>query len=253
MSTATAKPFCSKPFSSARITCEGEVYVCCWQRSVAVGNLFEESFEAIWNGKRLAEIRAATLRGELHASCETANGCPYHFRPRGPGEQALPAYPETIEVDVPNTHCNIGGYAPTPETACIMCERAQSDFRPHRSDRLLEALTTLRPLVGHLTRIHVQGVAEAMWQDYFFRVLDALEFDRHRDRVLVSVISNGIVFDADKRRRFFERCPRSAAHFSVDAATRETYVKVRRLDAFDRVSVANERSNGTPVLKFKTI
>lgn len=59
---------CSEPWSSIWVTSAGEVRTCCINEHV-FGNLFEQSFEEIWNGSEYLEFR------RTHARRETAPGC----------------------------------------------------------------------------------------------------------------------------------------------------------------------------------
>lgn len=59
---------CSEPWSSIWVTSAGEVRTCCVNDHV-FGNLFEQSFEEIWNGEPYRAFRAS------HVAREIAHGC----------------------------------------------------------------------------------------------------------------------------------------------------------------------------------
>ena len=52
------KAFCDMPFTRARVTCEGNVAMCCFmrpdplkeERDAYLGNLLENTFDEIWFG-----------------------------------------------------------------------------------------------------------------------------------------------------------------------------------------------------------
>ena len=51
---------CMKPWSSLYVEPDGEVRPCCYQSPV-LGNIYEESFEEIWNGSRARELRLSMI------------------------------------------------------------------------------------------------------------------------------------------------------------------------------------------------
>ncbi len=53
--------------------------------------------------------------------------------------------------------------------------------------------------------------------------------------MFVSTVTNATLLTKKKALQFLETCPNSALGFSIDAATRETYKAIRRVDAFDVV------------------
>lgn len=59
---------CSEPWQAIWITTAGEVRTCCLN-DMSFGNLFEQTFDDIWNGPLFRRLR------EQHAKRETADGC----------------------------------------------------------------------------------------------------------------------------------------------------------------------------------
>ncbi len=51
---------CMKPWSSLYVEPDGEVRPCCYQSPI-LGNVYEESFEKIWNGVRAQELRRSMI------------------------------------------------------------------------------------------------------------------------------------------------------------------------------------------------
>jgi len=170
----------------------------------------------------------------MHPTC-AQESCPlFHIRDNLPSKTfTQKELPSQFEIDLPNTHCNIGGTKPTADTACIMCERAAPNFVP-QIDRLPEVCEALKPYVKYIDTIHVQGVAEPFWQGRIFDCLEALGVDKYKDQIVVSTTTNGTVIDAKKMEKWLAY-PKSCATFSLDAATPETYQKIRRLNAYHAV------------------
>ena len=226
--------FCHLPFNKVKVNPRGEVTMCCYQRGT-LGNLLEQDFHEIWGSSLAREIRESTLASRLHAMCGGWGGCPYLVKLPAPRSIALgDGYPTSLELDLPNTHCNIGGSTPSPKTACFMCPRSSPNFypEPDYTDELADRLKFLMP---HLTEIRIQGVAEPFWKDRVFEVLERLEFHKYNRKCTLSTYTNGSILNAKQRKRLIEICPRAALFFSLDAATAKTYQRIRRLNLFDLV------------------
>lgn len=229
--------------------------MCCFQRNNPLGDLLNCEFEDIWFGQLAEEIRQSTQDGILHSACQTT-GCPFYKGIKPPFPQKdishLP-YPTSLEIDLPNTHCNVGLEQPGPaHPACIMCERSSPDFRPEYNC-LSEILPKLKNLMPHLRHVHIQGIAEPFYKDLYFEILDALNFDQYRHFITISTTTNGTLFGTKKRQTYLHRVPRSSTCFSIDAATKETFQQIRILPLFDIVleslySFAKERNKRTQKL-----
>jgi MoaA/NifB/PqqE/SkfB family radical SAM enzyme len=242
--------YCQFPFNRLRITSEGWVSFCCFMRpdplfpeeNAYIGNLLKNTFDEIWFGDIAEEIRRDVLKGDLHKKCQCP-GCPYlPLRKPYPIQNFIyNEYPNFLEVDLPNTHCNVGGLHPDPEKspACIMCERAGPAFRPEEN-HLFEVLDKIKHIVPNLYQIHIQGIAEPFYQtrqDGFllFDVMDILEFDKHAHQITLSITTNATLLKKDVRQRYLNRAPNSITNFSIDAATSETFKAIRIFDCFEKV------------------
>lgn len=241
--------YCEFPFNRVRITADGWVSFCCYMRpnptskleEVYLGNLLTNSFDEIWFGDKAESIRNSVLQGDLHPLCQCP-GCPYLFasKPYRKKEAIYDVHPNFLEIDLPNTHCNIGGLNPNPQSpACIMCERSDPNFRKEE-DHLFEVLSKIKHIIPNINQIHIQGIAEPFYQTrangfLLFEVMDALDFDDHSDRITLSLTTNGTLFKKSVREQYLNRAPHSITNFSIDACTPETFQKIRILDCFDKV------------------
>ena len=108
--------FCDMPFNRCRITAEGNVAMCCFQRpdplrperDAYLGNLLNNTFDEIWFGEDAEKIRLDTRDGILSNKCKCP-GCPYMSsrHPYPKKNIVYNEYPVFLEIDLPNTHCNI--------------------------------------------------------------------------------------------------------------------------------------------------
>ena len=207
-----------------------------------IGNVLENNFDEIWYGEQAEAIRDSTHEGILHPKCQCP-GCPFQAMnaPYPTQQITYNEYPNFLEIDLPNTHCNVGGLNPDPVTspACIMCERASPLFKPEKN-HLFEVLDRIKHIMPNLHQIHIQGIAEPFYQTreegyLLFDVLDALDFDKYADKITVSVTTNGTLFKKSVREEYLKRIPHSITNFSIDASTPETFKRIRIFDCFEKV------------------
>lgn len=235
---ATQDPvFCIYPFTKVRLTCEGDVFFCCFHRIQPIGNLLTQEFADIWAGEKAEAVRAAILKGQLHSMCDLES-CPHQYLQRRPAVDSELGFPipQLLEVDLPNTDCNFGGASPSvTNPACLMCERSLPGFQFQRTNHLAELLPRLTPLLPRLRNIHIQGTAEPFWRDAIFKTLDQIGFAGFEKQIQVSTVTNGSLFDSKLQDRFLNTIEKSTVSFSLDASSAETYQKIRRHDLFDRV------------------
>jgi sulfatase maturation enzyme AslB (radical SAM superfamily) len=239
MSAKNVSAFCDLPFTKLRVDPFGNVSMCCYQRG-SLGNLLTDDFDRLWTGDLAQEIRMTTAEGRLHPICEGWGGCPYLVTERTARIFCMSRYPLSLELCLPNTHCNIGGTSPTSDTACIMCPRSAPDFQAE-PDHAFALADRLRFLMPYLVNLNVQGTAEPFWKDRVFAVLDRLGFKKYNQQCEFNTYTNGTLLNAERRQRLREVCPRSRLYVSIDAATPETYRRIRIYDFFHDV-VENVRS-----------
>lgn len=225
--------FCPLPFTKMLVNAWGDVTVCCHIGSENLGNIQRYDIMDMWRSDRAKDIREKTLKGKLARVCKAAPNCPFHLREKVPFLfEANSEYPIALEVDLPDKHCNIGGENPTAETACIMCVRSHA-FPKNQPDLRDLICEKVRPLIPHLKKFCVLGVAEPFWKDAVFDIFQKVGFEKYKENILFETNHNVTCFGERTQERFLNEVVQSNLQFSLDAATPETYRKIRRLDAYD--------------------
>lgn len=229
--------FCALPFNKLILNSWGEVSMCCHQLT-QLGKL-DATTEVLdlWNSSLAKEIRQHTTENLLHPVCASWNSCPYLVKERVSGPVRMwrrAAYPSYLEISLPDTHCNIGGENPSDSNpACIMCRRNfHVSHTPDLTDFLCDKAKSLMPYLMYLC---VLGIAEPFWRDAVFRIFERLEFHRYKSHLCFTTNTNGTCLNARTAQRFFAEVEWSEISWSLDSATPDTHVKIRRLDAFDLV------------------
>jgi MoaA/NifB/PqqE/SkfB family radical SAM enzyme len=231
--------FCNMPFNHLKINVEGNVTMCCYQGSEFIGNIFNQGISEIWSSKLAREIRNTTKKKQLHSSCTKWGACPHVNKKvlHCYDVEYNPNFPTSIEIDLPSTHCNIGGTNPNDENpACIMCPRNSENFRSLASwkiDNTEQILEKISPIMPYLTQFCVLGIAEPFWKDAIFYVFEKINFQKHKKNIFFWTFTNGSIFNNEKQTKFLEQTTKSRLNFSIDAASKETYQKIRRRDFFE--------------------
>lgn len=229
--------FCSLPFNKLILNSWGEVSMCCHQL-VQLGKLDEQTeILDLWHGPTARAIREETANGNLHPVCTSWNSCPFIVKDKVPYDYSRykgSLYPTHIEICLPDKHCNVGGENPSADNpACIMCRR---NFEITDQQDITDFLCKkVKKLMPYLTHLSVLGIAEPFWKDATFRIMDNLDWDTEKDHIQFTTNTNGICLTERVAQKFFDRVPSSDLSWSLDSATPETHVKIRRLDAFDLV------------------
>jgi MoaA/NifB/PqqE/SkfB family radical SAM enzyme len=238
--TKQVKAFCSHPFNKAKVSSNGDLNMCCHQSTESrLGNLFEKTFEDLWFSKFAEEIRDENRQGRLHRVCDTSE-CPFKYKQIADEMTSFTSdargYPREIEFDLHGSHCNFGGLNPTPETTCIMCPRSRSDFsdylkaNPDRTDEIIEKIKHITP---SLAMINILGIAEPFWKDKIFDVLEKMNFEEHKKHIVLWTTSNGSIFNEQRQQKLLNLTNNTDIHFSLDAATSATFMKIRQNDFFE--------------------
>lgn len=238
------KAYCDWPFNKVKLNMDGDIKMCCHQRhDHSLGNVFQQSFDNIWFGPTANEVRRTVLHAKMHEMCNTAE-CPYRYKDIATlgsykeSDMNDNGYPIELEFDLHSTHCNFGGTEPTPETACFMCPRALPGFMKYiegHRDRTDELVQKIKFLMPDLKILNILGVAEPFWKDKIFDVMDSLDFKSHRDHIWFWTTSNGSIFTKKRQEHLGEMTRKTLLNFSLDAATPETFTKIRRQNLFQQV------------------
>jgi MoaA/NifB/PqqE/SkfB family radical SAM enzyme len=239
-SKKTIRSFCELPLIKAKIASDGRVSMCCHQSHEGfLGNLFEKTFEEIWFGSLAEEIRNSVKNAQLHRVCDTIE-CPFKYKKTLDHmhnyEVDSRGYPTHLEFDLHGSHCNFGGTELLENKICIMCPRSRADFKDHlrdMPDRTAELINKIKHLVNRLEIINIIGIAEPFWKDKIFDVLEKMNIKENKKNLEIWTTSNASVFNEERQNKLLDLSNRTDIHFSLDAATRETFLKIRKNDFFD--------------------
>jgi hypothetical protein len=232
------KNYCNHPFRRIKIQSDGTCGNCCFMERGALGNILTDGYKEVWNSMMAMTIREKVQNNLLPIACQT-DSCPYAHLKSNELEQEkkyihnIPQFPTEIELDLPDSHCNVGGIKPSKENpACFMCER--HIFGAVQLDRTNEICEVIKPYIKYINQFHIQGIAEVFWKDKIFELFDLLEMEKYKEKLTISTTTNATILSKERRKKFLEY-PSSGITFSVDAATAGTFKLIRRWDMFEKV------------------
>jgi radical SAM protein with 4Fe4S-binding SPASM domain len=234
---------CRRPFQHIEVQWDGTVFICSpsWMPT-PIGNLFEGSLEQIWNSEKAESIRDAILQNDFsHCS----NTCPhlaqYVFRGRISDDSPLLftglAEKNLLAKTALPKYLNLA-FDFSCQIACPMCRssvrtvaRGSPDWRKMKwiTDRLIDYLP-------HVNRIKMLGSGEPLQSASCLRILNSLRPEIHSN-LKVTLNTNGLLLDSASWNSI--RGLRSFVDhviIGVDAATAETYSRVRNLGDFSKLT-----------------
>jgi uncharacterized Fe-S cluster-containing radical SAM superfamily protein len=131
--------------------------------------------------------------------------------------EQTPSFPSILEIET-STYCNIN-------PPCVMCYPRIFDTRQFNGDIDGIAFERLIPHLRGFRTISLHGVGEPLLGKKLFIILDNID----TDKTDVQFNSNGLLLTEDLSRELIAK-KLKLIDFSLDAATAETYKKIRRSD-----------------------
>jgi Iron-sulfur cluster-binding domain len=252
---------CPLPFERFDIGPSGDVLVCCghWLPT-SIGNFMREPTEDIINSERAKKIRASVTDGSYkycnHLEC---------------GAMAQGSLPTRDELKIPRTRdavargdFHLGGINEIMFAFDQTCNLSCPSCRTHRivekaSDSLDKARAVeekLLPLLPTVRVLHINPAGELFASKPSRKLLELIDDERAPNLVL-HIISNGTLFNEEEWNKFPGIHNKvESVRISIDAASRETFEKLRRLGKYDTFIdnmrfLSRLRSTGAiPQLKF---
>ena len=214
---------CNMPFEFSTIDASGDMLLCCgnYLTGEIVGNLFFEKYADVWKGIRAKIQRLAVLNG-TYSFC---NGmCAFLDKKEKNGE-CYKEYEKINITDIPNicsvgidNSCNL--YCSSCRNSIYVAKNAQRIKLEKLKKILLEQVVAYNPkCMGYA------GNGEVFLSDVYQELL--LSHKRVENNHL-HLISNGNLFSIKKFKELTRNFESVSVVISVDAATEETYNKIRR-------------------------
>lgn len=214
------KAICTYPFNSAQISMQGEVFVCCppWCRQYSFGNIYEQSFDEIWNGEKAKEFRRQFI-DENYKYCDLnlcVKDCAKEIIP----EEVVPK-PETF-IFCYDSICNV---------RCIFCRNCQQNNDVSYFDKNMDEIIT--DMLENAKNVVLSGVGEALFSPHSRRLIKRIS-EIYPD-IKFSLISNGILCDEKNLKELGIIDKLLSITISLHATKKTTYDKLVKFGNFEKV------------------
>lgn len=222
--------FCNRPFDSAYLAPDGEVWPCSWMHCV-IGNLYENDLDELWKSVAAQQARDSILDGSF-AFCRKTS-CPFLERDDLPDlledefKQKAVASETPLFINIANDRiCNI---------ACTTCRTSLYCPKEGEREKIDTALERLIPFANKAKAINLNGQGEFLANPSFIKFLQVLRPERKEFQL--SVETNGILFDKAHWEKFSHL---GEYHFAVNVTLNSLRKEVFRyltggFDKFEQV------------------
>ena len=211
---------CTFPFDSAQISMQGDVFVCCppWCNSYSFGNIYEQSFDEIWNGEKAKEFRRQFIN-------ENYNICNLDLCVKDCSHNIVPT-----EV-VPKPKTFIFCYDSLCNVKCIFCRSCHQKQDLSYFDENMDSI--ILNMLENAENVVLSGVGEALFSPHSRKLIKRIS--ELFPKVKFSLISNGILCDKQNLEELGIIDKLISITVSLHATKKETYNKLVVNGDFDKV------------------
>lgn len=213
------KKVCRHPFNTIQVQNTGEIYCCCcyWTNFYSFGNIFENSFDEIWNGQKAQEFRKQFIEQQFKY-CNLDVCDPYiiedDFEP-----EILSKYPKHIEFSY-DRRCNV---------RCIFCRHEinpEEEKLNRDKERKIEENfdRVFTPVIKNAQTVELNSAGELFASKHSIEIVKKI-ININPD-IKFRIISNGILFTKDIIEELGLKNRLDSATISVHAASERTYNKL---------------------------
>ena len=211
---------CTFPFDSAQISMQGDVFVCCppWCNSYSFGNIYEQSFDEIWNGEKAKEFRRQFIN-------ENYNICNLDLCVKDCSHNIVPT-----EV-VPKPKTFIFCYDSLCNVKCIFCRSCHQKQDLSYFDENMDSI--ILNMLENAENVVLSGVGEALFSPHSRKLIKRIS--ELFPKAKFSLISNGILCDQKNLEELGIIDKLISITVSLHATKKETYNKLVVNGDFDKV------------------
>jgi MoaA/NifB/PqqE/SkfB family radical SAM enzyme len=235
--------WCIDPFVKFTALERGAVNLCCtnWMNE-PVGSFVEDDFDHLWNSDVALDIRRSIHDGSFQYCNKMA--CPYLKEQRLPAasEVTAPYDMEVVEkqaVGMPVVYPRKVVLSEDP-ICNLTCPSCRTEQKKADEDQLVRFEEVVFPklMETYTAELRICGNGDPFASQHYMRLMKSLDPKVNKLRRL-SILTNGVLFSP----RVWETLSnlqgyRVVMNVSIDAATPETYAKVRRGGDWDRLQEA---------------
>ena len=217
---------CLKPFENSEIHKDGNVYPCCpdfLKYKTSAGNIEKEDFEKIWNGEIYTDLRQRVLKGD-YSMCKRDVCCMYTPCSGNEIPSDYKKSPREIKISY-DLECNYN---------CITCRDSVIINTPEEMSLYDEVyLPKIIEMAKNANTLITSLSGDALFSRHSRHLIT--ELVKKYPNIKFDLFTNGFLLDEKTITELGIQYNIYAVSVSVNAVNRETYKKILRTDAFDRV------------------
>lgn len=223
---------CVVPFEHLMFFPDGKVCSCCpaLVKKYTFGNIFEQNYEELWNGKKAKAFRKTVLDG-TYEFCDLNSCISKNIKNDSRFSENNKTY-DCVEVNtLPKmVHLNVDE---TCNARCIMC-RDKSFNNKECIDKYEENIDkTIIPLLKNAETVYLNGSGELFASDLCKKLVKKIT--SVYPNIRFSIITNGILANEENFKNLGLMDKVQSVEISVHSVYRETYEKIVRGGNFDKL------------------
>ena len=225
---------CKRPFSFCEINISGNVYACCpdfLKYKTSAGNIENKSFNELWNEGIFKDLREKLI--EYDFSMCNRNICMYTPCSE---DEIPPDYkkgPKELKISY-DFECNY---------RCITCRDVVKTNTPEQIELYEKVyLPQVIEASKNAEVVSLLGSGDPLFSGHSRHLIK--ELVKVRPNIKFNLYTNGFFLDEENLTELGIQNNIGELSVSLDAANRETYKKILRTDAFDRVMKNVEMMSG---------
>lgn len=208
---------CKHPFHTIQIQNTGEVYCCCcyWTNFYSFGNIFEKSFDEIWNGDKAKEFRKQFIENNYkYCNLEVCDPFLQEFEPDFTAD-----YPKKVEFSY-DRRCNV---------RCIFCRneknKEEEEYNRQKEKRIEENFDRIfTPIIEKAEVVELNSAGELFASKHSIEIVKKII--KINPNIEFNIISNGILFTKENIDTIGLRKHLNTVIISMHASTEKTYNKL---------------------------
>lgn len=209
--------YCKHPFNTIQIQNTGEVYCCCcyWTDFYSFGNIFEKSFDEIWNGEKAKEFRRQFIENNYqYCKLDLCEPFSQKFEPDYTSD-----YPKKVEFSY-DRRCNV---------RCIFCRneknKEEEEYNRQKEKRIEENFDRIfTPIIEKAEIVEMNSAGELFASKHSIEIVKKII--KINPNIEFSIISNGTLFTKEMIESLDLKNRLSSVIISIHAATEKTYNKL---------------------------
>jgi len=254
---------CKEPFYNIEISVTGDVFLCCqtWHPKV-IGNLFNNSLEEIWLGDEARKVRESII-DQSYTYCNL-DICPSWIDKTIPTDKLVNDDLPGWEVSTP-TQVNLAkfrlptlvkfSFDPSCNLQCPSCRVVKTQYYPtdwtyERANTILDQIKSayLSQPTDAVFNFTITGSGDAIGSHLFRTFLTTLDGSLYPN-MGINILTNGVMLT----EKVIDQLSNIHANIkdiaiSIDAATADTYNRVRKGGDFNQLMKNIEYLNQCPTL-----